>query len=214
LLAAAEREFSERGYAATTAKTIADRAEVATGSFYQYFESKDALLRELATQRHARIAAQSLALVESAPRVAHDEVDLLEHARTRMRAVVGVVMGAHREDPGLHAVLTERRHADRELDAITSAGERELVERIAALLERWGATGDRLAKAFVLFGMIEGSVHAHVLGQPMVSDARFVGALVDALLRVAMPPQLMSTAPSTARTSARGRITPRVTRNE
>jgi len=96
-------------------------------------------------------------------------------------------MNAHRDDPGLHAVLTERRHADRELDAITGAGERHMVERIAALLERWGATGDMLAKAFVLFGMIEGSVHAHVLGQSVVSGPRFVGALVDALLQVALP---------------------------
>ena len=190
LLAAAEREFSERGYAATTAKSIADRAEVATGSFYQYFESKDALLRELASQRLADISERSLALLESAPREASDP---FEQARTRMRAVVGLVMDAHREDPGLHAVLTERRHADRELDAITSAGERRMVERISALLERWGTSGDTLAKAFVLFGMIEGSVHAHVLGEPVVSGTRFVAALVDALLQVALPPTLRLT---------------------
>ena len=184
LLAAAERDFSERGYAATTAKTIALRADVATGSFYQYFASKDAVLRELAAQRLAGIAERSLALLESAP---PGGTVSIEQARTRMRAVVGLVMDAHRDDPGLHAVLTERRHADRELDAITSAGERHMVERIAALLERWGATGDTLAKAFVLFGMIEGSVHAHVLGQSVVSGPRFVAALVDALLQVALP---------------------------
>jgi AcrR family transcriptional regulator len=221
LLAAAEREFSERGYAAATAKTIADRAEVATGSFYQYFASKDALLRELAAERITRIAERSLALLESAPRVTPADVDLVEQARMRMRAVVGLVMDAPREDPGLHAVLTERRHADRELDAITSAGERQLVERIAALLERWGATGDRLARAFVLFGMIEGSVHAHVLGEPVVSDNRFVAALVDALLRVAMPPQLFSTSPAASppaaprsRARARARSTTRFTGSE
>jgi AcrR family transcriptional regulator len=212
LLAAAEREFSLRGYAAATAKTIAERAEVATGSFYQYFESKDALLRELASARLARIVERSLALLESAPRVVPTGVDLLEQARTRMRAVVGLVMEAHREDPGLHAVLTERRHADRELDQLTAAGERHMVERIAALLERWGGTGDRLAKAFVLFGMIEGSVHAHVLGEPIVSDARFVAALVDALLRGAMPPPLRVAAATPPR--ARGRASTRLSGSE
>jgi len=205
LLVAAEREFSEKGYAATTAKTIAERAEVATGSFYQYFESKDALVREIAAERIARIAERSLALLESAPRSVASAADLLDQARERMRAVVALVMEAHREDPGLHAVLTERRHADRELDAITGRGERQLVERIAALLERWGTTGDRTATAFVLFGMIEGSVHAHVLGEAVVSDARFVAALVDALLRVAMPPQLFATPPAPPRTRARAR---------
>lgn len=204
LLAAAEREFSERGYAAATAKTIAERAEVATGSFYQYFESKDALLREIASTRLSRIIERALALLESAPRSAASGVELLDQARSRMRAVVGLVIEAHREDPGLHAVLTERRHADRDLDRLTAEGERHMVERIAVLLERWGGTGDRLAKAFVLFGMIEGSVHAHVLGEPVVTDSRFVAALVDALLRIALPPQLMVAAATPTR--ARGRV--------
>lgn len=184
LLDAARREFSERGYAAATAKSIATRAEVATGSFYQYFESKDAALLELARERQALVAERSLALLE-APRPAGGNEAAL--ARRRMQAVVELVIEAHRDDPGLHAVLTERRHACRELDAITATGERALVARIAALLARWRVRGDREAIAFVLFGMLEGSVHAHVLGDPVVDDARFVAALVDALLRVAMP---------------------------
>ncbi len=177
LLAAGAREFSERGYAAATSKSIAARAGAATGSFYQYFPDKDALLRELARQRLERVAGEALAAMDlsdaGAPAV-----------KTRLADMVDVVMRAHREDPGLHAVLSERRHADPELDALTSAAERALCDRVAALLARWGFAGDRRATAFVLASMVEGSVHAHVLGKPMVSDARFVATLVDALLRV------------------------------
>jgi AcrR family transcriptional regulator len=174
LLRAGDREFATRGYAATTAKSIADRAKVATGSFYQYFTSKDALLRELAARRLATVSERAIGLLEPTA------VD----ARGRLRAVVEIVMDLHREDPAMHAVLTERRHTDTELDALWRTAERGLVERIAKLLERWGGAGDPLARAFVLFGMVEGSVHAHVLGEPMVSDERFVAALVDALSAV------------------------------
>ena len=46
LVAAAQNEFSEHGYAKTTAKRIAKAAGVSTGSFYQYFTDKDAVVRE------------------------------------------------------------------------------------------------------------------------------------------------------------------------
>ncbi len=201
LLAAAAREFSQRGYAATTAKTIAERAEVATGSFYQYFVSKDALLRELAQQRQTTLTERTLTLLEAAP--SGDARSLPALARARMGEVVQLVIDAHRDDPGLHAVLTERRHADPELDALTRAGERTLIDRTARLLQRWGTTGDRRAIAFVLFGMLEGSVHAHVLGEPAVDDTRFVAALVDALLRVALPALAVTAASPTPRTRGR-----------
>jgi AcrR family transcriptional regulator len=194
LLAAAEREFSERGYAATTAKTIAARAGAATGSFYQYFDSKDDVLRQIAGARHT-LSVDSLSL-EGAPLPA-DGSELIEAMRQRLRAVVQGVMHLHAADPGLHAVLSERRNADPTLDAMVSAGERLLVERIATLLGRFGhpepaeprasLEGDRLATAFVLFGAVEGAVHAHVLGRAVVDDARFERALVEALLRIALP---------------------------
>ena len=101
--------------------------------------------------------------------------------------MVTLVMDVHRADPRLHAVLTERRHCDPELDALTSAAERALVDRIARLLARWEHPGDVEATAFILFGLVEGSVHAHVLGTPVVDDRRFVDTLVDTLIRIANP---------------------------
>jgi AcrR family transcriptional regulator len=203
LLRAGCREFSARGYARATAKTIAHRARVATGSFYQYFPNKDALLRELARQRLAQVADRAFVLLETAEHPRLQGQRLLDEVGERMRAVVALVMDYHREDPGLHAVLTERRHADPELDAITSAAEHALVERIASLLERWGHDGDRLAASHVLFGTIEGSVHAHVLGHAVVSDERFVEALVDALIRVALPHSVVVPPPAAPRPAGR-----------
>jgi AcrR family transcriptional regulator len=182
LVEAAEREFSAHGYAATTAKSIAARAKTATGSFYQYFTSKDQVLLEIAATRQTRVTDRALELLEGTPATAGD-------ALARLRSVVELVIEYHADDPGLHAVLTERRHADRDLDELVSRGEQQLVERIAALLARWGHPGDRLATAFVLFGTLEGAVHAHVLGHRVVDDARFIDALVESLVRIALPNQ-------------------------
>lgn len=185
LLEAAERAFSELGYAATTTKEIASRAGVATGTVYQYFVDKDALLREIALSRLVDVADGSLKALEVDP--PDPAASRAGEVRERMRAMVTLVMDYHRADPSLHAVLTERRHCDPELDALTSAAERALVDRIARLLDRWDYPGDVEATAFILFGLVEGSVHAHVLGGPVVEDHRFVDSLVDALIRIANP---------------------------
>lgn len=177
LVEAGQREFSQRGYAGATARSIARRAGAATGSFYQYFADKDALLRELAAERLRGISDRALALVESP----HGS------PRDRVREMIAILVDYHREDPGLHAVLTERRHVDAELDALSTLAEHSLVHRIAILLQRWQFAGDAEATAFVLFSMIEGAVHAQVLGAEVVADERFMSALLDAVLAVARP---------------------------
>jgi AcrR family transcriptional regulator len=183
LLAAAEKTFSSKGYAATTTAAIAQAAGVATGTFYQYFADKDALLREIASERSLFVADRTLDPLETDLRAG----GLAALVERHMRTLVGLVMKHHRDDPGLHAVLTERRHCDEALDALTSEAERSILLRVAGLLERWNHPGDQVATAFVLFGMVEGSVHTHVLGTSVVDDDRFVDALVDAMLRVALP---------------------------
>ena len=82
VVAAAAREFSRKGFAATTTKSIAEEARVATGSVYQYFADKSAILLELAEGRLGRIATDSVAVLE-AP---HEEFSAAE-VRRRFRAL-------------------------------------------------------------------------------------------------------------------------------
>lgn len=183
LLAAAEREFDERGYAQTTSKSIAERAGVAAGSFYQYFKDKDAVLRELAGARmsalRARLTSIGLPSLEG-----RSTAELERVTRGALRTVLDEVIAYHRLEPGLHAVLSERRTADPELDAMTSASEQAFVASIELVLAHFGFAGDRKATAFVVFGLIEGSVHSHVLGTRVVSDKRFNDALTGAVVAI------------------------------
>jgi AcrR family transcriptional regulator len=186
LVAAAQREFSKNGYASTTARTIAKDAGVSTGSFYQYFVDKDAVLRELGRARFEGIARRVLSTLTQYDASEAGVAPGIDVVRTLLREVVVAVVEYHQEDPGLHAVLTERRSHDPELDAVTTMGEKLLMQKVAKLLEIWGHGGDVEATSFVIFNMVEGTVHAHVLGHSMVSDERFFAALVDAVTRVAL----------------------------
>jgi len=183
ILAGAKDAFAALGYAKTTAREIAKRAGVSTGSVYQYFSDKDHVLREIALGRSESNAKR---VIGDLARPA-ETTDPKSEARSRMRGVALAVIDYHRADPGLHAVITERREHDPELDEHITAFERALVSRTAELLRLWKHPGDAEATAFVLFGMVEGSIHMHCLGHAMVSDARFLDALVDSLVRLAIP---------------------------
>ncbi|MAQ15462.1 MAG: hypothetical protein CMN30_11790 [Sandaracinus sp.] len=183
LLEAAREELSAKGHAGATAKSIAAAAGCSVGSFYQYFGDKDAVLRELALGRFQGIAGQVVGLLS--PAAVRDADDTDAEARRRFGLAIDAVIAHHRSDPGFHAVVTERRAHDAELDRVMSAGERTLIERIAELLRHWGQATDPEATAFVLFHMVEGAIHAHCLGHAHVPDGRFTAALVGSLALVA-----------------------------
>ena len=66
LLDAAARLFAEQGYAATRVVDIVDAAGVAKGLFYWYFDNKEALFRELATEIRRRLRRQQATAMDPA----------------------------------------------------------------------------------------------------------------------------------------------------
>lgn len=186
LIRAAGKEFSRRGYADATAKSIASSAKIGTGTFYHYFPDKDAVLREICRARVAHLLDES-AVIEGDPPRELTPQEFVRDGRSRLTRLVELYVEHHHADRGLHRVLTERRLCDPELDAIMMASEKEAVRRFAAVLTRWSHDGDVETTSFMLFSLLEGAVHGHVLGAPVVSDDRFVRGLVEAMLRIALP---------------------------
>src|SRR5581483_8091816 len=106
-------------------------------------------------------------------------------ARERLRQLTLLYLDYHRADRGLHAVITERRLCDPAIDAIMAESEREAVRRFSTVLARWGYEGEAEVPAYMMFSLLEGAVHGHVLSQPLLSDELFVEGLADGLLRIA-----------------------------
>lgn len=153
LLAAACESFSEDGYEATTSKSIAARAGVATGTFYQYFENKDDILREIARKK---FDSQEKAVYQQ-PAGEHwdDLTALIEEVLHRAYAF-------NAEEVGLHQIIEHRRTSDPELAQIVDTGE----ARILALVRRFVASygvDDPDTAAFTVFSMAEGVIHRHAL---------------------------------------------------
>ena len=83
-------------------------------------------------------------------------------------------------------MITEREHADPRMREHTHRVMNALVQAVGQLLTQLGYEGDVLSRAFLILHLVEGSVHAHVLGEPMVSDRRFKRDLVEAVEALAL----------------------------
>jgi len=64
LLAAAREVFAEKGYKAAGISDIAKRSQMAVGSFYKYYESKEAIFLEVYVAENSRIREEIMRRVD------------------------------------------------------------------------------------------------------------------------------------------------------
>lgn len=152
LISAAQQDFTELGYENATAKSIAKRAGVATGTFYQYFHNKDDMLQVIAQERFEM-------LFEEVSGPAATPVD--ESIYTTFRRILSLIYDYHESDPKLHQILEHRRHCDEALASILNEGEAILEQRVRLFVQSFNIDNAE-AIAFALFAMAEGLVHRHV----------------------------------------------------
>jgi AcrR family transcriptional regulator len=126
LLDAAAEEFGEKGFHEASVSSITRRAGVALGSFYTYFDSKDALFRAL-------VADMSEKVRTSARSALHVGMGALEIERAALGAFLNFA-GEHKE---VYRIIDEAEFVD-------PASYREHYETIAARIAdrlRAGTTG-------------------------------------------------------------------------
>ena len=177
LLSATARILVKEGYDHASTNKIALAAGVSIGSLYQYFPSKEALVAAV-IERH--INAMMEVVRSALVRVADAR---LEDAT---RALVRVMIEAHRIEPKLHRVLVEQ---------IPRVGSMEHVERVdeeatqlvrlylEAHREEVGVADLDLA-AFIAVTCVESMTHVAVLRRPeLLDDPRFVDEVAGMVAR-------------------------------
>lgn len=144
ILDAAERQIGERGFADTSVASITQEADVAQGTFYVYFRSKEEVLRELVLRMGRRLR-RALTLATSGAS------DRLEVERRGIHAFFAFV----RANPDLYRVVGESQFVDpvayRRYYEDFAKAYRVALDAAAARGEI--APGDSEARAWVLMGL-------------------------------------------------------------
>ena len=144
LLDAAAAEFGERGFHEASISGITRRAGTALGSFYTYFDSKDAIFTALVRDMSARVATTAAAAVSAGSTGLVREREALE----------GFLRFA-REHKEIYRIIDEAEFADPQSYRAHYEG---TAQRIAARLDDGVAqgtlrAGDQEVRAWALMGM-------------------------------------------------------------
>jgi AcrR family transcriptional regulator len=159
LLAAAREVLAENGYERTTVSSIANRANVAQGTFYLYFPSKEALPGALALELShalgaatARVNEQRLPLDEAIPALQEAVQEAAEEFADVLPVANRGYELAEEFDEWLALTAPWRTHLEAFLAQLQESGEVEPsldIERTAYVMRD---LLDRTMKARVLFG--------------------------------------------------------------
>ncbi|MBA3880773.1 MULTISPECIES: TetR/AcrR family transcriptional regulator [Sphingomonas] len=128
ILDAARSEFGERGFHEASISGITRRAGVALGSFYTYFDSKDALFRALVRDMSDQVRDHVAPVLQTAP-------DQVAAEQAGLKAFIDFVRG-HKE---IYRIIDEAEFVDPDS---FRAHYSTTAERIAQRLEAAAARGE------------------------------------------------------------------------
>ena len=147
ILDAALEEFGERGFSEGSIVGITQRADVALGTFYTYFDSKEAVFRALVSDMSARVRDHVAPVLQSAKDTLDGEGLALEsylHFARAHKHVYRIIDEAEFADPEgfeKHYRTTAARIASR-LEAGKAKGEVAAADsRLASEVEAWAIMG-------------------------------------------------------------------------
>ena len=136
LVAAAKEIFERDGFLDARISDIAERAGLSHGSFYHYFESKEEVFREVATEVDSRLSAPMESVILDPSSTLTPAERIREALRIHLKSyreearIMGVIEQVSRFDPEVRASRTERHyHYHHEMtDSIRSLQRHGLVD--------------------------------------------------------------------------------------
>jgi AcrR family transcriptional regulator len=127
LLDAAKVVFERDGFLDARIADIAETAQLAIGSFYHYFDSKEQIFREIAQLQEARLTA---------PDAAHEELPESDSPWERIRRANRRYLQRYRDEAALMGVIEQVSRYDEHVNSARFATMKHFVERAEPAIRR------------------------------------------------------------------------------
>jgi AcrR family transcriptional regulator len=133
LIEAAKKVFERDGFLEARIVDIAETAQLAPGSFYHYFDSKEQIFREVAEAQEKRLTAPA----DDEPAGAAHDVSPIERIRRANRRY----LERYRDEAALMGVIEQVSRYDDQVNAARMATMKHFVERAEAAIRRMQREG-------------------------------------------------------------------------
>jgi len=134
LVDAAKHVFERDGFLEARIVDIAETAQIAPGSFYHYFDSKEQIFREVAQAQEERLTAPA---GEPSPASGAPDASPWDRIRRANR----LYLGRYRDEAALMGVIEQVSRYDAEVNAARMATMKHFVERAERAIRRLQRAG-------------------------------------------------------------------------
>lgn len=181
IIKAAEELFTENGYHNTNALEIANRADVATGSFYHYFNNKKEVFIEVIRHFYADVAEK---VINSTKAGIIEKENLKD--KELIRFIINTFHHAHEINPSLLREFNAMVLLDKEIEAINREEERKAIALMTVMFREFKfhtRVKDIGAAMEIIFHLCDETIHRIIIYGADVNRERLLAELEDMVCR-------------------------------
>jgi len=180
ILNAAWELFAEKGYFKTNTNELAERAGIATGSFYGYFNNKKEVGIEL--MRRFYKEASEKALSNFYIQIGNNVAENLDTGRKLVRFIIKSLKESHAINPMLHKETTALILLDEDVRKISKEEDKKIITFLITFLQQYKQlirVDDIEAAAIMLFRISDEIIHRIMINKEEIEEERLLGELED-----------------------------------
>lgn len=184
ILNAAWELFAEKGYFKTNTNELAERAGIATGSFYGYFNNKKEVGIELMRRFYKEASEKALSnfYLQMGDNVAENH----DTGRKLVRFIIKSLKESHAINPLLHKETTALILLDEDVRKINNEEDKKIITLLIAFLQQYKQlirVDDIEAAAIMLFRISDEIIHRIMINKEEIEEERLLGELEDLICR-------------------------------
>lgn len=188
IISAATVLFAEKGYQGTNALEIAAKADVATGTFYSYFNNKKEVFIEIIKRIFENIFEKVLLNLEL--KIHKNKADNYKEGKRLAHLIISQIISEYKVNVKLLREILAMILLDKEIEKIRRKEEKKVIDLLVFYMQTYQnyiRISDFEAAAVLLLKFMEDMIHQIKFASAGVDEKRLLREIEDMICRYLLP---------------------------